>query len=189
MEILLEGISLRRAHAGTGTLADTLKSIGTVEVRSLAEMAKIVEEEEAFRISKPALMAGIPRHKVHAALSVNLNSEELAEALIDYYHYRAENNPMADILIGDMLKHVHDEYKARTRSRRLILASGGVLIALLTAHAFIPDFPTWASTIIAGLIAITAVQPGARRYIVAQTGHNMSEASFSSSQSSSRSLN
>ena len=77
-----------------------------------------------------------------------------------------------------MLKHVHDEYKARTRSRNLILASGGLLIALLIAHAFIPDFPTWASTIVSGGLAIAAVQSGARRYILEQTKHNMTEASY-----------
>ncbi|MFA6507088.1 MAG: SLC13 family permease [Treponemataceae bacterium] len=177
MEILLEGVSLRRAHAGTGTLADTLEAIGTVEVRSLAEMARIVEDE-GLPDFEAALKAGIPRHIVHEALSVNLNSEELAQGLIDYYHYRSEENPMADLLIGDMLKHVHDEYKARTRSRNLILASGGLLITLLIAHAFIPSFPTWASTVIAGLLAVTAVQPGARRYILEQTKHNMTEAFF-----------
>jgi hypothetical protein len=73
---------------------------------------------------------------------------------------------------------VHDEYRARTRSRNLILVSGVLLIALLVVHAFVPDFPTWASTIIAGLLAITAVQSGARRYILAQTYHNIADAFF-----------
>jgi Na+/H+ antiporter NhaD/arsenite permease-like protein len=177
MEILLEGISLRRAHHGTGTLSETLANIGKVEIGSLAEMARIVEEE-GLPDFEAALKAGIPRNKVHAALAINLNSEELARELIDYYHYRSEDNPIAELLIGDMLKHVHDEYKARTRSRNLIFASGVLLIALLVVHAFVPDFPTWASTIIAGVLAITAVQAGARRYILSQTYHNIADAFF-----------
>lgn len=177
MEILLEGISLRRTHTGQGTLAETLESIGKVEVGSLAEMARVVEEE-GIPDFEAALRAGIPRNKVHAALAVNLNSEELAQELIDYYHYKLEENPLAELLIGDMLKHVHDEYKARTRSRNLILASGGLLILLLVAHAFFPQMPTWASTVAAGLLAISAVQTGARRYILAQTRHNLTEALF-----------
>ncbi|HCM26579.1 MAG: hypothetical protein A2Z99_14195 [Treponema sp. GWB1_62_6] len=177
IEVLLEGISLRRAHAGTGTLAETMESIGTVEIRSLAEMARIVEEE-GLPDFEAALKAGIPRQKVHAALSVNLNSEVLAKGLIDFYHYRAEDNPMADLVLGDLLHHVHQEYRDRTRSRNLIIASGVVLVALLVAHAFIPAMPTWSSTVLAGIMAIAAVQPNARRYILAQTRHNMTEAFF-----------
>ena len=177
MEVLLEGISLRRAHSGAGTLADTLESIGTVEVRSLAEMARIVEEE-GLPDFEAALKAGIPQKKVHAALSINLNSEELARGLIDFYHYRAEGDPVAEIVLGGLLHHVRDEYKARTKSRRLVLASGAVLIALLVLHAFLPGMPTWASTVLAGAIAIAAVQPNARRHILAQTRHNMTEAFF-----------
>jgi Na+/H+ antiporter NhaD/arsenite permease-like protein len=177
LEILLEGISLRRTHQGTGTLEETLRSIGKVEIRSLAEMMRIVEEE-GLPDFEAALKAGIPRDKVHEALAINLNSEVLASELIDYYHYRGEDNPLAELLIGDMLKHVHDEYRARTRSRNLILASGVLLIALLVVHAFVPSFPTWASTIIAGFLAITAVQAGARRYILTQTYHNIADAFF-----------
>ncbi len=107
MEVLLEGISLRRAHSGAGTLADTLESIGTVEVRSLAEMARIVEEE-GLPDFEAALKAGIPQKKVHAALSINLNSEELARGLIDFYHYLAEGDPVAEIVLGGLLHHVRD---------------------------------------------------------------------------------
>lgn len=177
MEVLLEGISLRRAHSGTGTLADTLTSIGTVEIRSLAEMARIVEEE-GLPDFEAALKAGIPQKKVYAALSINLNSEELARGLIDFYHYRAEGDDMANVILGDLLLHVRDEYRARTKSRRLVIASGAVLIALLVLHAFLPGMPTWASTVLAGAIAIAAVQPNARKHILAQTRHNMTEAFF-----------
>lgn len=177
MEVLLEGLSLRRAHAGTGTLADTLERIGTVEVHSLADMARIVEEE-GLPDFEAALKAGIPQKKVHAALSVNLNSEELATGLVEFYRYRSEGDPTAEIILGDLLLRVRDEYRDRTRSRRLIVASGVVLVALLVAHAFLPGMPTWASTAVAGLMAIFAVKPNARRYILAQTRHNMAEALF-----------
>lgn len=177
MEVLLEGISLRRAHSGSGSLSDNLKRIGTVEVRSLIEMERIIEEE-GLPDFEAALKVGIPQKKVHAALSVNLNSEDLAKGLIDFYHYRSEDDPLANIVLGDLLLVVRDEYHARTRSRRLILASGLVLLGLLIAHAFLPWMPTWASTVVAGLIAIAAVQPKARRYILSQTWANIEEALF-----------
>ncbi len=177
MEVLLEGLSLRRAHAGTGTLSDTLRDIGTVEVRSLLDMTRIIEEE-GLPDFEAALKAGIPRSKVHAALSVNLNSESLASGLIDFYHYRSEGDPLAEIILGDLLLDVRDEYRARTKSRRLIVASGIILVILLAAHAFFPAMPTWASTAIAGILAIAAVQPNARRYILTQTKLNMEEAFF-----------
>jgi Na+/H+ antiporter NhaD/arsenite permease-like protein len=177
MEVLLEGVSLRRAHSGSASLVDSLKSIGTVEVRSLVEMERIIEEE-GLPDFEAALKAGIPQKKVHAALSINLNSEELARGLIDFYYYRSEGDPLADLVLGDLLLVVRDEYQARTGSRRLILASGVVLIGLLVAHAFLPWMPTWASTVIAGLLAIGAVKPKARRYILAQTGANLEEALF-----------
>lgn len=177
MEVLLEGISLRRTHAGTGTLAETLESIGTVEVGALAAMAHITEEE-GIPDFEAALKAGIPQQKVYEALSVNLNSEELARGLIDFYHYRSAGDAMAEILLGDLLLHVRDEYRARTKSRRLIIASGILLILLLAVHAFLPVIPSWAPTVAAGLLAIVAVQPNARRYILGQTRHNMAETLF-----------
>ncbi len=177
MEVLLEGLSLRRAHAGTGTLADTLERIGTVEIRSLGDLARIVEEE-GLPDFEAALKAGIPKEKVYAALSVNLNSEELAHGLIEYYHYRVAEDRMSEVVLGDLLLQVRDEYRARTKSRILVFASGIVLIALLGVHAFVPAMPTWASTVLAGIMAIAAVQPNARRYILSQTRHNMMEAFF-----------
>lgn len=177
MEVLLEGISLRRTHKGTGTLSDTLVSIGNVELRSMKDMERVMQEE-GLPDFEAALKVGIPRKKVYQALAINLNSEELALGLIDYYQYRADGDPMAEILIGDLVLHVREEYKARTRSRMLIIASGIVLIGLLIIHAILPAIPTWASTLVAGAMAILAVQPNARRYILNQTSHNLRETFF-----------
>jgi len=177
MEVLLEGISLRRTHYGTGTLTDTIGSLGTVEPRLLREMERIIESE-SIPDFEAALRAGIPREKVYEALSINLNSPELAAGLIDYWMYREEGNPMAEILIGDLMLFVREEYKRRIRSRWMVIGSGILLISLLILHAFIPSFPTWASTLAAGSLSILAVQRKARLSIISQTWHNLSEAFF-----------
>ena len=176
LEVLLEGISLRRTHGGTGTLEQTLKSLGEVELRHLKEMEKLTED--GLPDFEAALKAGIPREKVYHALSINLNSEELAQGLIEFYLLKEQKDPMAGILIGDLLLQVREEYKSRTSSRWLVIASGGLLVALLMVHAVFPDFPTWASTVLAGLLAIVGIHPRARSQVIRQSWHNLTEAFF-----------
>jgi len=177
IEVLLEGISLRRTHHGTGTLLDTLRSLGTVELRHLEGMEKMIQKEGVPDFES-ALKAGIPKEKVYDALSVNLNSQEMASGLIDYYYFREDGDPMAEILIGDLLYYVREEYKSRTQSRTLVMTAGLLLIALLVVHALVPAFPNWLSTIVAGLVAIVAVQKNTRRVLIHQTWDNMIEAFF-----------
>ena len=43
---------------------------------------------EAVGALEAALRAGVPKNRVYEALSINLNSEELALGLIEYYTYR-----------------------------------------------------------------------------------------------------
>ena len=177
IEVLLEGISLRRTHSGAGTLVETLQSTGNVELRHLKAMERIIDEE-GIPDFEAALKVGIPQERVYDALSINLNSEDLALGLIEYYLLREKGDPMAEILIGDLLHHVKDEYKSRTQSRRLVIVSGVILIALLILHAFIPAIPTWLGTVVAGIVAILAVQKNARKFVLQQTWHHVVEAFF-----------
>jgi Na+/H+ antiporter NhaD/arsenite permease-like protein len=176
IEVLLEGLSLRRTHAGTGTLEQTLVSLGELELRHLKEMQKFVEE--GMPDFEAALKAGIPKEKVYHALNINLNSEELAQGLIHYYLLREQQDPLADILIGDLLLHVRQEYQSRTASRHLVCASGGLLLGLLMLHALLPEFPIWVCTLIAGLVAIIGIHPRARVSVLLQSWHNLTEAFF-----------
>jgi Na+/H+ antiporter NhaD/arsenite permease-like protein len=177
IEVLLEGISLRRTHAGVGSLGDTLVALGAVELRAIREMRRLIDED-GLPDFEAALKAGISNRRVYEALSINLNSEELARGLVEFYVLRQAADPMAEILIGDLMFHLHEEYRSRLRSRQLVLASGALLIALLGVHAFVHGFPTWASTIAAGLVAIAAVQKNARARIIRQSWHNLVEAFF-----------
>lgn len=177
IEILLEGINLKRTHSGSGSLLDTIRSLGKIELRHLKKMQEIIDQGGVPDF-EAALMAGVPKQKVYEALSINLNSEELAMGLIEYYTYRQDENPMADILIGDLLFYVQEEYRSRLRSRYLVMFSGALLIGLLVFHAVFSRFPTWLGTVIAGVIAILSVQQNARKALLAQTWRNVVEAFF-----------
>lgn len=177
MEILLEGVSLKRAHYGTGTLFDTLRFLGKVELRHLEKMQEI-HEKEGVPDFEAALKAGIPKERVYESLSINLHSEELAAGLIECYSLKEVNDPMAYILIGDLLQYVRNEYNSRLQSRRLVVFSGILLIVFLGFHAVYTQFPTWLGTLIAGVIAIAAVQKNARKLLLSQTWENLMDALF-----------
>jgi hypothetical protein len=140
-------------------------------------MRRLVEDE-GLPDFEAALKAGIDRESVYRALAINLNSELLAAGLVDYYLHKTRGDPMAEILLGDLLQHLKEEYRSRMSSRLLVMASGALLLVLLGVHAFVPGVPTWASTLAAGALAIAAVQRNARAYIVKQSWHNLTEAFF-----------
>lgn len=176
LEILLEGVSLKRIHSGHGSLLNTLIELGDIEIKQVRKIEEYVE------MGKPdfeaALMAGVPQSLVHDALSINLNSEELAKGLVDYWQYQQNDDPMAQILIGDLLHHVKAEYKKRGNSRMFVITASVVLISLLGMHTVFTWIPTWASTIAGGLLAFIGIHNVAKKNILRSTWHDLREAFF-----------
>ncbi len=125
-----------------------------------------------------ALAAGVKREIVHKALSVNLNSEELSNGLINYWYYTQKNDPMANIIIGDLLEYVRAEYKKRSSSRFFVITAGIILLGLLGMHAVYTWIPTWGSTIVGGLIAFIGIPNKAKKNILKHAWHDLSEAFF-----------
>jgi Na+/H+ antiporter NhaD/arsenite permease-like protein len=176
MEVLLEGISLKRVHAGHGNLLETMINLGEIQVKMIGKIEEMIDQ--GIPDFDAALRAGVPEDVVHHALSINLNSEELSRGLIDYWKARQKNDPMAEIIIGDLLEFVRDEYKKRRRSRAFIFAGAGVLLAALTVHSFFQQLPTWVSTLTAGTAAFIGIDATAKRSILSQSWHDLTEAFF-----------
>jgi len=176
MEVLLEGISLKRVHAGHGNLLETMINLGEIQVKMIGKIEEMIDR--GIPDFDAALRAGVPEDVVHHALSINLNSKELSRGLIDYWNARQKKDPMAEIIIGDLLEYVRDEYKKRRKSRVFIFTGAGVLLVILGVHSFFQQLPTWVSTLSAGAVAFIGIGATAKRSILGQAWHDLTEAFF-----------
>ncbi len=176
IEILLEGISLKRVHSGQGNLLETMVEMGNIEIRLVKEIETLMDS--GIPDFEAALQAGVPKNLVNKALSINLNSKSLSQGLIDYWSYSQNNDPMANIIIGDLLDYVHEEYAKRSKSRIFVISAAFLLIILLGLHAVFTWIPSWISTLAGGIVALLGIQGTAKKNILKQTWGDLSEAVF-----------
>lgn len=175
-QVLLEGLSLRRVHSGTGNLVETLEALGTVEPRLIRDLEH--ECAQGTPDFEAALKVGIAPSKVYDALKVNLQSEELAERLWKMAQLKLQGDPSANEYAEQVLVDIRAEYHKRAPSRGWVLTSAVVLMSLLTLHALWPPFPTWLSTTLAAVVALAALTPQTRKHIFEHAWKDLSDALF-----------
>jgi len=176
LEVLLEGLSLRRIHAGQHTLTDTLNKIGKIEISKLREVeqniAKGMSDFEAI------FQAGVPKHLVYETLEVNLNSEEMAQGLIEYWHAKNDKDPMANLIVGDLLRYVRREYKQRQSSRFFVIAGMVVLVSFLMLHSVFHQIPSFIAPFLASGLALIGLKKATRSHIFKSTLEDTKEILF-----------